>query len=103
MLFLKDNAPSRKSTVAMTQFYELGFHMIPHPPYSPDVALCDFFLFSDLIFWLCGKQFSSNEDVVAAINLYFAVFKKNYFPGRIKKLETRWTIWKHLRGFYFEK
>ena len=33
------------------QNYELGYELIPHPPYFPDLAPCDFFLFSNLIRW----------------------------------------------------
>jgi len=79
----KSALPSRqrahKSTVAMTKLYELGYELIPHPPYSPDLAPCDFFLFPNLKTWLGGKKFSSNEEVIVAVNEYFADFKKAYF------------------------
>ena len=71
----QDKAPSHKSTVAMTN-YELGYELIPHPPYSPDLAPCDFFLFPNLKTWLGGKKFSSNEE---AVNEYFADFETAYF------------------------
>jgi hypothetical protein len=38
--------------------------VVPHPPYSPDLAPCDFFLFPRLKSTLKGKRF---EDV-AEIN-----------------------------------
>jgi len=43
VLFHQDNAPSHKSTFAMAKLHELGYELIPHPPYSPDLAPCDFF------------------------------------------------------------
>jgi hypothetical protein len=37
---------------------ELGFTLMPQPPYSPDLAPCDFFLFSYLKQHLEGKHFA---------------------------------------------
>jgi hypothetical protein len=42
--------------------------MLPHPPYSPDLALSDFFLFADLKKMLAGKKFSTNEAVIVETN-----------------------------------
>jgi len=36
---------NRLSPAAMAKLHELGFELIPHPPYSPDLTPCDFFLF----------------------------------------------------------
>jgi len=43
------------------------------------LAPCDFFLFPNLKTWLGGKKFSSNEEVIVAINEYFADFETAYF------------------------
>ena len=45
VLFHQDNAPSYKCAVAMAKLFQLGYELIPHPAYSPDLAPCDFFLF----------------------------------------------------------
>ncbi|KAF7280076.1 hypothetical protein GWI33_006427 [Rhynchophorus ferrugineus] len=42
-----DNAPCHKSVKTMTKIHELGFELLPHPPYSPDLAPSDHFLFCD--------------------------------------------------------
>ena len=55
----------------MAKFNELGFELLPHPPYSPDLAPKDFFLFSDLKRMLVGKKFKSNDEVVAQTETYF--------------------------------
>ncbi|CAK9827513.1 Histone-lysine N-methyltransferase SETMAR [Anthophora retusa] len=103
VLFHQNNASSHKSTVAMAKLHELGFELIPHPPYSPDLAPCDFFLFRNLKAWLAGKKFSSDEEVIVAVNEYFADFETAYFSDGIKKLETRWTKCIALDGDYVEK
>ena len=43
VLFHQDNAPAHKSSVAMAKLHELRYQLVEHPPYSPDLAPCDFF------------------------------------------------------------
>ena len=57
VLFDQDNAPCHKSLRTMAKIHELGFELLPHPPYSPDLASSDFFLFSDLKRMLAGTKF----------------------------------------------
>ena len=45
MLLHHDKAPAHTSAVATAKLVELGYELLPHPPYSPDLAACDFFLF----------------------------------------------------------
>jgi len=39
--------------------------VIPHPPYSPDLAPCDFFLFPKLKLKLKGRRFGTAEEIQA--------------------------------------
>ena len=82
VIFHHDNT----STVAMAKLHELGFELLPHPPYSPDLAPCDFFLFPNFKIWLGGKHFSSNEEVIAAVDAYFEDLEITYFSEGIKKI-----------------
>lgn len=52
--------------------------------------------------WLSGKRFSSNEEVNAERNTYFAEFRKSYLEG-LKKLENHWTKCIDLKGSCGEK
>lgn len=49
------------------------------------------------------KKFLLNDDVIAAVNLYFAAFDKGYFSDGMKKLETCWTKYIALNRDYVEK
>lgn len=40
---------------------------------------------------LARWKFSSNEEVIVAVNEYFASFETIYFSDGIKKVETHWT------------
>uniref|UniRef100_A0A672HAL3 Mos1 transposase HTH domain-containing protein n=1 Tax=Salarias fasciatus TaxID=181472 RepID=A0A672HAL3_SALFA len=40
-----DNAPAHRALCVMQFLVKNGMTLLPHPPYSPDLALCDFFSF----------------------------------------------------------
>ena len=56
------------SQVAMTAATECGVDILPHPPYSHDMAPSDFYLFPKLKSHLRGTQYESNEGFIKAIN-----------------------------------
>lgn len=103
VLFHHDNAPAHSSRIADSKLKQLHYELLPHPPYSPDLAPCDFFLFPNLKKWLGGKKFSSNEEVIAATEAYFHDFPKSYFLDGLLKLEHRWNKCIELEGDYVEK
>ena len=91
VLFHQDNAPCHRSMKTMAKLNELGFELLTHPPYSPDLAPSDFFLFSDLKRMLAGKKFKSNDEVIAETEAYFDEKEKSYYKSGIEKLENRYT------------
>ena len=103
VLFHHDDAPAHTSAVATAKLVELCYELLPHLPYSPDFAPCDFFLFPNLKKSLAGQKFESNEEVIAATEAYFADLQKTYFSDGLKKLEHRWAKCIELKGDYVEK
>ena len=101
-LFHDDNAPSHTSNIAQAKKHKLGFESLPHPPYSPDLAPSDYYLFRNLKRWLCGRHFESNEQVEWETEGYFGGFDKSYYLEGIEKLKDRWTR-SELKGEYIEK
>ncbi|XP_011251320.1 histone-lysine N-methyltransferase SETMAR-like [Camponotus floridanus] len=79
VLFHQDNARAHTCVIAMAKFHELGYELLPHPPYSPD-----YFLFPNLKKWLGGKRFGSNDEVIAQTNAYFEGLDKSYYLEGIK-------------------
>ena len=104
-LLLQDNAPAHRSQVAMTYATECVFKVLPHPPYSPDMAPSDFYLFRKLKSNLRETQFGSNEGVIAALNEYLEDQAKDFYLEGISKLEQRWTKYIAFKGggCYIEK
>ncbi|XP_011165249.1 histone-lysine N-methyltransferase SETMAR-like [Solenopsis invicta] len=70
-LFHHDNAPAHASAVVVAKLMKIGFQLVSHPPYSPDLAPLDYYLFPNLKKWLTGKRFYSNKEVIAKTNAIF--------------------------------
>ena len=103
MFFHHDNATARTSAVAMVKMIKLGYELQPHPPYSPDLAPCGFFLFPNLKKSLAGQKFELNEEVIVATEAYFTDLQKTCFSNGLKKLEHRWVKCVELKRDYVEK
>jgi len=58
-----DNAPAHASLVVRQFLVSAKTTVIPQPPYSPDLATCDFFLFPKMKLKLKGRRFDSNEEI----------------------------------------
>lgn len=67
-IFHMDNAPSHTADATCEYMSKHGMHRMPHPPYSPDLAPCDFFLFGYIKTHLVGSEFATKDDALAKIN-----------------------------------
>ena len=82
---------------------ELSFELLPHLPYSPDLASSDYWLFADLKKMLQGKRFSSNEKVIAETEAYFEGKDKSFYKKGIEKLVKPWNKCITLKGNYVDE
>jgi histone-lysine N-methyltransferase SETMAR len=87
----------------MGNLRDLRYELLEHPPYSPDLAPSDFYLFPKLKLFLGGQLFSSNQEAIAAVERYFAYLIKNHYRDGIMELEHRWNKCISLKGDYVEK
>ena len=71
VLFHQDNARVHTSVQSMTEIHNCGFELLPYPPYSPDLAPSDFFLFPNLKKHLEWQTFLTNDEVKAAVDAHF--------------------------------
>ena len=95
--------PPTTSVLAMGKLRDLHYELLEHPPYSPDLAPSDLCLFPELKLFLAGQRFFSNQEVIAAVDGYFADLMKNHYRDGIMALEHRWNICINLKGHYVEK
>lgn len=102
-LLLHDNCRVHKARIVQEVINECGFKELQHPPYSPDLAPCDYYLFSKLKKHLRGRRFLSNDDLENAVESYFAELPKEFFFEGIALLEKRWNKCVTVNGSYVEK
>ncbi|GBP46743.1 Histone-lysine N-methyltransferase SETMAR [Eumeta japonica] len=89
VLFLQDNASVHTARVSRQALKDTGFSEIDRPPYSPDLAPSDYFLFSNLKKELRGRRFVDDNQMKMAVESHFDCKEKEYFLGGLKALYTR--------------
>ena len=102
-LLLHDNCRVHKANKVQQIINDCGFIELRHPPYSPDLAPSDFFLFKNLKKHLRGKRFASDEELEEAVEEYFAGLPKQFFSEGMGQLEKRWNKCISVEGSYVEK
>ena len=65
LLLHHDNANAHTAVVTLDFLAASDVQLVTHPPYSPDLALCDWVLFPFVKWQLMGKQFQNAEDARA--------------------------------------
>ena len=63
-LLQHDNTRLHTSLKTVEHVANLGWTVLPHPPYSPDLATSDFHLFGPMKDGLRGQHFRSNDAVI---------------------------------------
>ena len=64
---LHDNASSHKCEIVKSFLASEKVKVLNHPPYSPDLSPCDFFLFPVLKKMLSGNKYTSRSSLGRAI------------------------------------
>jgi len=57
------NAPAHTALSVREFLAKKNIPVLPHPPYSPDLAPCDFYLFPNLKSKLKGRHFGTMENI----------------------------------------
>ena len=63
----------------------MGIKTVPYPPYSPDIAICDFCLFPTLR----GCRYETIEEMKEAVTKVIDKVTQEDFHGAFKKLLER--------------
>lgn len=98
-----DNArvhTSRKTTALLVKF---GWDIVPHPPYSPDLAPCDFHLFPKLKNYLAGQRFADDEEVQNCVKKYLKDLAAEEYEAGFAKWIKRLKKCMEVDGDYVEK
>ena len=63
----------------MVAVTECSVEVLPHPLYSPDLALLDFCLFQNLKTNLGGRNLGSSEGIIDAVDEYLKNQKDGFY------------------------
>ncbi|UYV67783.1 hypothetical protein LAZ67_5002034 [Cordylochernes scorpioides] len=86
-----DNAPAHTSLLVRDFLAKNNTLMMPQPPYSPDLAPCDFFLFPKLKRPMKGRRYATLDEIKTASKEELKKIKqKNHFLKCFEDWKTRW-------------
>ena len=87
-----DNAPAHASLLIREFFTKHETTVVPQPPYSPDLAPADFFLFPQLKSSLNGRRFQTIEEILVEENWTRALraISQNKFQDASQNWKKRW-------------
>ena len=101
-LFYHDNAPVNTAGKVLEFLHRNNMQMVPHPLYSPDLALCDFFLFSTIKRPLHGRRFSNDNKLMQAVGDVTREIEKDGLLHVFYKLSARLRKCIEIGGGYVE-
>jgi hypothetical protein len=76
--------------------------IIPHPPYSPDLAPCNFALFPKLKMKLKGQRFETVSDIQRELQSVLDSIKENDFHSAFEVWKKLWDNCILSQGDYCE-
>ena len=76
----------------------MGIKTVPRPPYSPDIAPCDFCLFPKLR----GCRYETIEEIKEAVTKVIDTLTQENFHGAFQKFLERYNKCIAAGGGYFE-
>ena len=102
-LLLHDNAPPHTARATLQFLGNNNIETLSHPPYSPDLAPSDFWLFPNLKMPLRGKRFPSDNELIGAADGVLRDLQKDGLLHVFEKWESRMRKCVELGGGYIEK
>ena len=98
-----DNARADTAAVTLDFLVASDVQLVIHPPYSPDLAPCDWFLFPSVKRQLKGKQFQNAEDARAFIEGVIFDIPQSTWSGVIDRWFERMVKCVQAEGGFLEK
>jgi len=97
-----NNAPVHTALSTREFLAKKNIPVLPHPPYSPYLAPCDFYLFPKLKSKLKGHHFGRMENIQKLVTEELNTLKENDFQYCYDPWQKRWNHCVTSQGSYFE-
>ena len=97
-----DNARPHVEGPVKRYLETLKWEVLPHPPYSPDLAPSDYHLFRSMAHSLADQKFQSYEEIKNWIDTWITSKDEEFFCRGIRSLHESWEKVVANDGQYFE-
>jgi len=97
-----DNAPVQSALIVREFLARNSITVLEHPPYSPDLAPCDFFFVPQMQIGAAGAAFGDVTAIKSKMILLLKGLREEEFQGCFQQWKWRWDMCIVSNGEYFE-
>ena len=98
-----DNASPHTALETRRFLLQTGTQVVPHPPYSPDLAPNDFFFYPQVKRELKGRRFASLDEVEREVDNQIALIPaRDFHECILAQLPRHWARYVNNAGSYFK-
>ncbi|BFZ02340.1 hypothetical protein BsWGS_05379 [Bradybaena similaris] len=97
-----DNAPAHSAQLVQQFLAKHNIPQVRQPPYSPDLAPCDFFLFPKIKSHLKGRRFQDVGEIKENATRQLHTISEDEFQECFRQWKQRWIKCVASEGDYFE-
>lgn len=90
VILLHDNARPHVAKSVAEAIRQLKWEVLPHPPYSPDIAPSDYHLFRSMAHDLSEQSFKDYDEVQKWLEQWIGTKPQKFFNDGIRKLPKLW-------------
>lgn len=101
-IILHDNARPHTARKTLQIIQDLGYEILAHPPYSPDLSPTDYHFFRHLNNALHGKQLTNREEAIKEFQTFIDSKDEEFYSRGMNKLKERWEACVDAQGSYFD-
>ncbi|CAF3423622.1 unnamed protein product [Rotaria socialis] len=88
---LHDNSRPHVAQLTQQKIEQLGWEVLPRPPWSPDLAPSDYHLFLSLRNYLCNKHYEDFNELKLDLTAFFESKPSSFYRRGIEILSERWA------------